>query len=157
PDEPKLLEPGAVEPDDLAEIMFTSGTTGDPKGVMLTHHNILSNVRGVEHVFPCDPSFRLLSLLPLSHMLEQSVGMLAPLAGGARIVYPTSRQPSILFRTIAENRVTMIILVPQALQLFLNAIEREARRQNREAVLERLRAVAAHMPWSVRRLLFRSV
>ena len=53
----------AVEPDDLAEIMFTSGTTGEPKGVMLTHRNIASNAQAATRAFPGGPSDRLLSLL----------------------------------------------------------------------------------------------
>ena len=144
-------------PDDLAEIVFTSGTTGDPKGVMLTHGNISSNVQGTREVLTIAQDFRLLSLLPLSHMFEQTVGMLAPLSGGARIVYPVSRQPSAIFRTLAENGITMICLVPQALDLFMNAIEREARRTGREEALSRLFAIAEHLPRPLRRLLFRSV
>lgn len=157
PEETELLEDVGVEPDGVAEIMFTSGTTGDPKGVMLSHRNILSNVRGTNQVIAIKPTFRLLSLLPLSHVLEQVGGMLAPLSGGARIVYPSSRQPSILFRTMAENRITMLVLVPQALQLFLNGIEREAKRQNKEKALGRLFAIAERVPFPLRRLLFRSV
>ena len=57
-----------IQPDDLAEIMFTSGTTGDPKGVMLTHRNLTANIAGVSRYISCDPSSRLLSILPLSHM-----------------------------------------------------------------------------------------
>ena len=79
------------------------------------------------------------SLLPLSHMLEQTAACSRPWRAALGIVYPVSRQSSVLFRATAENRVTMIVLAPQALQLFLNAIEREARRQNREALFERLR------------------
>jgi long-chain acyl-CoA synthetase len=156
PDEPASIET-SVSPSDLAEIVFTSGTTGDPKGVMLTHGNITANVQGTRAVLPIEERFRLLSLLPLSHMFEQTVGMLAPLSGGARIVYPVSRQPSAIFRTLAENRITMICLVPQALDLFLNAIEREARRTGKEAALGRLFAVAEHLPMPLRRLLFRSI
>ena len=156
PDEPAPIET-SVSPSDLAEIVFTSGTTGDPKGVMLTHGNITANVQGTRTVLPIEERFRLLSLLPLSHMFEQTVGMLAPLSGGARIVYPVSRQPSAIFRTLAENRITMICLVPQALDLFLNAIEREARRTGKEAALARLFAVAEHLPVPLRRILFRSV
>jgi len=147
----------AVGPDDLAEIVFTSGTTGDPKGVMLSHRNIVSNVRSANEVLPIKPGFRLLSLLPLSHMFEQSVGLLAALSGGARVVYPVSRQPSVLFRTMAENRITMLCLVPQALRLFWNAIEREARRQGREATFARLLPLAEWLPMKLRRVLFRSV
>jgi long-chain acyl-CoA synthetase len=157
PAESAPLPDAGVRGEDVAEIMFTSGTTGDPKGVVLTHSNILSNVAGTGQVLDIKPSFRLLSLLPLSHMLEQTVGLLAPLSGGCRVVYPVSRQPNVLFRTINEHQITMLVLVPQALQLFLNAIEREARRQGREKLLDRLFALAEHVPMPVRRLLFRSV
>ncbi len=157
PREAELVEPVEVGPDDIAEIVFTSGTTGDPKGVILTHRNILSDVRGANAVFPSSPSFRLVSLLPLSHMFEQTVGLLAPLSGGARIIYPSSRQSTVLFRTIAEHRANMIVTVPQALQLLLQAIRREARRQHRERELDRLQAIARHAPCFVRRMLFRSV
>jgi long-chain acyl-CoA synthetase len=157
PTDPAPAPDAGVRGDDVAEIMFTSGTTGDPKGAVLTHANILSNVRGTGQVLEIKPSFRLLSLLPLSHMLEQTVGMLAPLSGGCRVVYPVSRQPNVLFRTINENAITMLVLVPQALQLFMNAIEREARRQGREKLLERLFALAARVPMPLRRRLFRSV
>ena len=147
----------SVEADDLAEIVFTSGTTGDPKGVMLSHGNIVANVRSANDVLPIKQNFRLLSLLPLSHMFEQSVGLLAALSGGARVVYPVSRQPSVLFRTMAENQITMLCLVPQALQLFWNAIEREARREGREATLTRLLRLAERLPMNLRRVLFRSI
>ncbi|MBM2809537.1 MAG: AMP-binding protein [Chloroflexi bacterium] len=157
PNEAELLERVEVEPDEIAEIMFTSGTTGDPKGVMLTHRNVLFNVLGAHDVLTIRPDFRLLSLLPLSHMLEQSLGLFTPLSGGASIAYPISRQPSVLFRTIAENRVSMLVVVPQALQLFVNAIEREARRQGREAQIQRLFGFAERLPMPLRRLAFRSV
>jgi long-chain acyl-CoA synthetase len=149
--------PVAVAPDDLAEIIFTSGTTGDPKGVMLSHRNIVSNVRGADQVLAVSDRFRFLSLLPLSHMFEQNTGLLAPLAGGARIVYPVSRQPSILFRTLAEHRITTLVVVPQVLQILLNGIEREAERKGRTQQLARAFAMAGHLPPALRRVLFRSV
>ena len=123
--------PATVEPGDLAEIMFTSGTTGDPKGVMLTHRNIASNARAVNRIFQISTSDRFLSLLPLSHMFEQCGGLLVPLLFGARIVYPVSRQPSMLFKALQENRITFLLLVPQALQVFMNGIEREVERQGK--------------------------
>lgn len=155
--ESDLPEGPRVGPEDLAEIVFTSGTTGDPKGVMLTHRNILSNVASVARVFPILPSFRLLSLLPLSHMLEQTVGLLAPLSGGCRIIYPTSRQPSVLFRAMMENAVTTLVAVPQALELLTNAIEAEIRRGNQEVRFQRMLAFAERLPVGARRVLFRAV
>src|SRR6185369_1292814 len=92
-----------------------------------------------------------------SHMLEQTVGLLAPLSGGAQVIYPVSRQPSTLFRAIAENQVTTLVLVPQALQLFTNALEREVLRQGKEASFRRALAMAARLPRVLRRRLFSSV
>jgi long-chain acyl-CoA synthetase len=60
-----------IKPDDLATLIYTSGTTGFPKGVMLTHKNILSNVMGVKHIFPVDESCKGLSYLPLCHVYER--------------------------------------------------------------------------------------
>ena len=152
-------EPPRVEvaADDIAEIMFTSGTTGAPKGVILTHGNIISNVvAGCREVMP-QPHWRLLSLLPLSHMLEQTVGLLAVLFGGGRIVYPVSRQPSILVRTMQENGITSIVLVPQALELFMNAIERQAELTGKKEQLAKILRIAPRLPVWARRKLFGQV
>ena len=83
-----------LDGDDLAEIVFTSGTTGDPKGAMLTHRNILSNADAARQIFPIGPKQRLLSFIPLSHMFEQLAGFWTLLLTGASVVYPTSRQPA---------------------------------------------------------------
>jgi long-chain acyl-CoA synthetase len=142
---------------DLAEIMFTSGTTGAPKGVMLTHGNIESNVLAVGQVLPSDPQYRLLSILPLSHMFEQTVGLLLPLQGGASILYASSRRPSVLLRELAEGGITTMLLVPQVLHLLLSAIEAEVRKQGKTATWQLLQRIAAPLPMAGRRLLFRQV
>ena len=146
--------PVEVEPDDLVEIMFTSGTTGDPKGVMLTHRNLTANIHGVSQYINCDPSSRLLSILPLSHMYEQMGGLLLPLHFGASITYPSSRQPTVLARTMRERQVTTMLLVPQALELLMNGIEREVRRQGKERLWLKLLKVAEKTPFPLRRRLF---
>lgn len=143
--------------EDIAEIMFTSGTTGEPKGVILTHSNIISNVLAATKMVPLEPNSRVLSLLPLSHMLEQTAGLLGPLRCGATVVYPSSRQPLVVLRTLKEQRITNIILVPQILQLLWNAIEREVKKQRKERVWQRLLRIASHMPIALRRFIFRSV
>ena len=109
--------------------MFTSGTTGDPKGVMVTHRNLTANIEGVTQYISCKPSSRLLSILPLSHMYEQMGGLFIALHSGASITYPTSRQPTVLSRTMRERRTTIMLLVPQGLELLMNGIEREVARQ----------------------------
>ncbi|MBI4311545.1 MAG: AMP-binding protein [Chloroflexi bacterium] len=143
--------------DDLAEIMFTSGTTGDPKGVMISHWNLISNLQATSQYIPGKASYRLLSILPLSHMFEQMGCLLMALQCGANITYPTSRQPSVLFRTMRERRITTILLVPLALDLFMKGIEREVKRQGKEKLWNTLMKVAARTPFPLRRILFKRV
>ena len=143
--------------EDLVEVMFTSGTTGDPKGVMLSHINLLANLEGASRYVPGSPSDRLLSILPLSHMFEQTGGLLMPLRCGANITYPTSRQPTVLLKTMRERKVTLLLLVPQALDLFMKGIEREVARQGREVAWRSSLKIARLLPLEARRLLFRRV
>ena len=152
----ELPEPEQVEiqPDDLAEVMFTSGTTGDPKGVMLTHRNLAANIEGITQYITCNTSSRLLSILPLSHMYEQMGGLLTVLHFGASVTYPTSRQPTVLARTMRERQITTMLLVPQGLELLMNGIEREVRRQGKGALWDKLLKIAERTPYPLRRRLF---
>ena len=149
--------PVELRPDDLAEVMFTSGTTGNPKGVMLTHKNLMANLESVRQHIPGEPSYRLVSILPLSHMFEQVGGLLIPLSAGANVTYPASLKPVTLLKTLAERRATLLLVVPQALDLLLKGVEREVSRQGRERVWRLLLNAARFAPYPVRRLLFRSV
>lgn len=142
---------------DMAEIIFTSGTTGDPKGVVLTHQNIVSNVRAGLASIAIARDTRMLSLLPLSHMFEQVGGCFVPLHVGAAVCYPASRQPAALSRTMQEWKPTFIMGVPQVLTLLMGGIEREATARGKLGLLNRLRKIAAPLPPMVRRKLFRSV
>lgn len=150
-------EPVPIQRDDLTEIMFTSGTTGDPKGVMLTHRNLTANIEGITQYVSVDHSHRLLSLLPLSHMYEQMGGLFITLHSGASVTYPTSRQPTVLSRTMRERKITTMLLVPQALELLMNGIEREVMRQGRDRLWKALLKAAERTPFSLRRHLFRTV
>ena len=149
--------PTPIEASDLAEIIFTSGTTGDPKGVMLTHGNITANVQAGVAVISIGRDTRMLSLLPLSHMFEQIGGCFAAIHVGAAVCYPSSRQPAALSRTMQEWKPTFIMGVPQVLTLLMNGIEREAAAQGRLGLLQRLRKVATPLPEGLRRKLFRTV
>lgn len=106
----------AAKPDDLVEIVYTSGTTGKPKGVMLTHENILTNVASIQKHIKLSKNDAVLSLLPLSHMLEQTSGLLVPLASGMTIVYTHALTPTSIFRALKRQHVTIMIVVPRILQ-----------------------------------------
>ena len=142
---------------DVAEIMFTSGTTGDPKGVMLSHSNLMANLKAVNQFIPGRPSSRLISVLPLSHMFEQMGGLFAVLSCGGNVTYPTSRQPTVLLQTMRERKVTTIVLVPQALGMLMTGIEREVRRQGKERFWSLLSNIARRIPFRLRRRLFPQV
>jgi long-chain acyl-CoA synthetase len=146
-----------LEPNDLAEIVFTSGTTGDPKGAMLTHRNVLSNAQAARQIFPIGPKQRLLSFIPLSHMFEQLAGFWTLLLTGASVVYPTSRQPAVIRRTFKERRVSMILITPAAVRSILLGIERQAEAQGKAELFAKLRRVAKRLPMGLRRILFSSV
>ena len=143
-------------PDDTFQLVFTSGTTGNPKGVMLTHGSVMAGVASFHRIInPME--HRLVSLLPLSHSLEQAVSLFYAMDVGADILYVRSRNPRVIFDSLREHRVTTMLLVPQLLDLFWSAVEREVARQGREVAFNRLRVVARRLPYSARRLMFRSV
>jgi long-chain acyl-CoA synthetase len=151
------LEKAALTGDDLAEVVFTSGTTGDPKGAMLTHRNILSNAVAATQIFPIGPRQRLLSFLPLSHMFEQLAGFFAVLLSGASVIYPTSRQPAVVRRTFKERTVSMVLITPAVVKSLMLAIERSAEAQGKKELFQKLRRVARRLPMAVRRIVFFSV
>ena len=142
--------------DEVFELIFTSGTTGTPKGVMLTHDNVAASLESFHHIIP-PMEHRLVSVLPLSHLLEQAVGLYYALDVGASILYVRSRNPRVVFDSLREHRVTSMVVVPQVLDLFWSAVEREIDKRGRRATVDRLRGIARHLPFAVRRVLFRAV
>ncbi len=97
--------------DDLASLIYTSGTTGNPKGVMLTHGNILADVAAGLGGVPVFESDTFLSFLPVSHAFERTVGHFLPIACGARIAY--AEDITTLLRDIPEVQPTVMISVPR--------------------------------------------
>jgi len=141
---------------DVFELVFTSGTTGTPKGVMLSHDTVMASIESFHRIIP-PMEHRIVSLLPLSHLLEQAVGLFYALSVGADILYVRSRNPRVIFDALRDHRVTSMVVVPQVLDLFWNAIEREVAKRGREISFTRLRAIARHLPMGLRRRLFGSV
>jgi long-chain acyl-CoA synthetase len=143
-------------PDEIFQLVFTSGTTGTPKGVMLAHDNILASIESFHAVMP-HLEHRIVSLLPLSHLLEQAVGLFYALSVGADVLYVRSRNPRVIFDALRDHRVTSMVVVPQVLDLFWSAVTREVEKRGRTAVFDRLRGVARHLPMGLRRAMFGSV
>lgn len=102
-----------IDPDDVAAIIYTSGTTSSPKGVMLTHRNLCSQLNMVYQLQTIEPKDVMLSVLPLSHTYECTLGMLLPFMCGASVVYidklPTANVLMPIFKVV---RPTMMLTVP---------------------------------------------
>ncbi|HEX4798233.1 MAG TPA: AMP-dependent synthetase/ligase [Burkholderiales bacterium] len=109
------LEDGA-----LATICYTSGTAGRPKGVMLTHGNILANVGACERLRIARPGDAFLSFLPVSHMFERTGGYYLPLAIGAKVAY--ARSVSKLAEDLASERPTIVFAVPRVFERFASRV-----------------------------------
>ena len=113
-------EAAAVSPDALATIVYTSGTTGDPKGVMLTHRNIVSNVIATQGWIALDPTDRLLSFLPLSHVFERVV-LFRCLYDGVSVYFAETMTS--VARDLQRVRPTAMTGVPRAWEKFHGAIQ----------------------------------
>ncbi|QKT04064.1 AMP-binding protein [Ectothiorhodospiraceae bacterium 2226] len=120
----------AVAPDAPAALFYTSGTTGAPKGVPLTHANLMSNLRALLAQNLAYPSDRLLSPLPLHHVYPFAIGLLAPLALGAAMVLPYSLTGPQILRALQAGRVSVIVGVPRLYQALFDAIEGRLRAAN---------------------------
>src|SRR5580765_1627040 len=105
-----------LEDDALATICYTSGTAGRPKGVMLTHGNILANVGGCERLGIARGDDLFLSLLPVSHMFERTGGYYLPLLLGAKVAY--ARSVSQIVEDLASERPTVMFAVPRVFEKF---------------------------------------
>lgn len=114
----------SVSEDDIASIIYTSGTTGRSKGVMLTHRNIVFNAMKGRVIQPINNSDRFLSVLPLSHTYENTLGLILPMLAGACVYYlrkPPS--PAVLLPALAEIRPTMMLTVPLIIEkIYFNKI-----------------------------------
>ncbi len=114
-----------VAEDDLAAIIYTSGTTGSSKGVMLTHKNLVFDASAGQHVVDIFPEDRFLSILPLAHTYECTVGMLIPILNGASIHYITKPPtPSVLIKAMGKVKPTFMLSVPLVIEkIYKNKVQ----------------------------------
>ncbi len=145
---------GGEGTDDLAAIFFTSGTTGSPKGCMITHRNLCFEVEALQRCIPLDPTCRLASILPLSHLFELTCGLLYPLAMGAAIHYIPSRRGPDILRVLREQRITHMIAVPQLLAMMGRALDEQLRARFPAPVYDGLNRLADYLSIERRRKLF---
>ncbi|MEN2997534.1 MAG: AMP-binding protein [Brevinematia bacterium] len=111
-----------ISPDDLFEIVYTSGTTGLSKGVMLTHRNIMFEVSVMPPLAKLSPNDRLLSILPLNHTYESTAGLYTALYGGCSIVYSPSLSPKVVLSLISRQKINKMLVVPLFLEKITDGI-----------------------------------
>jgi long-chain acyl-CoA synthetase len=128
----------------IAEILYTSGTTAEPRGVVLTHGNFLANLepleRGIDAYRKYERWFhplRFVTLVPLSHVFGQFMALFVPPLLGAAVVFEPSTNPGEIVRTIKRERATALIAVPRMLDLLHAGIEREFEGQGKSEWLNR--------------------
>ena len=116
----------------IAEILYTSGTTGEPRGVVLTHGNFLANLEPLERGIGPYRKYerwlhplRFVSLVPLSHVFGQFMTLFVPPLLGATVAFESSANPSETIRTIKKERATALIAVPRMLDALRTGIERD--------------------------------
>jgi acyl-[acyl-carrier-protein]-phospholipid O-acyltransferase/long-chain-fatty-acid--[acyl-carrier-protein] ligase len=106
--------------DDLATVIFSSGSTGDPKGVMLTHHNITANIRQVTQVFMLGGDDKVLGILPFFHSFGFTVGLWLPVVHGIGVVFhPNPLDATSISELVDKYRVTFLIATPTFLQAYM--------------------------------------
>jgi len=126
---PAKFNPVASKSDDLAALIYTSGTTADPKGVMLTHSNFLGEVEAVFNWVDIGPSDALLGVLPMFHVLAQMANLLLPLVKGSRVVYLETLNTTELLRALSERNITAFAVVPQFFYLIHERIFQEIKKR----------------------------
>jgi long-chain acyl-CoA synthetase len=119
------FRPAPASVEDLASLLYTSGTTADPKGVMLTHANFLGEVEAVFNWVDLGPTDALLGVLPMFHVLAQMANLLLPLVKGSRVVYLETLNTTELLRALRERNITAFAVVPQFFYLIHERIFQE--------------------------------
>ena len=126
---PGTFHPAPAAADEVASLLYTSGTTADPKGVMLTHANFLGEVEAVFNWVDIGPSDALLGVLPMFHVLAQMANLLLPLVKGARVVYLETLNTTELLRALRERNITAFAVVPQFFYLIHDRIFQEVEKR----------------------------
>lgn len=146
-----------MDEDDTAAILFTSGTTGEPKGTVISYRNVSSSIRNARRAFPLPPKVRVLSILPLSHALEMFGGMITAYSFGCHIHYIERINSITIVQALKRYRIQAMAVVPQMLRVILQNIERKVEEEKETKKFEEAQRIAPGLPFFLRKLLFRKV
>ena len=129
---PAHLAPEKLSPSDPLEIVFTSGTTAEPKGVVISHGNVLGNVAPLEQQIATYSKYerfvhplRFLNLLPLSHVFGQFLGIYLPSLLRGTVFFQESLKPGDVFHAIRRERISVLVAVPRMMQSLKEKVERD--------------------------------
>jgi long-chain acyl-CoA synthetase len=123
------VEKPKVMPDDVASLLYTSGTTGEPKGVCLTHKNLLFNARAVIQSGVASTEDRLLAILPLHHTYPFVITGLVPLLLGAHVTFLPTLKGSVLLQCLRDEQITILVGVPQVFSMVRRGIVENLQRR----------------------------
>ncbi|HEX6467140.1 MAG TPA: AMP-binding protein, partial [Terriglobales bacterium] len=156
--------PAPVGRDDIAEIIFTSGTTADPRGVVLTHGNILANLTPLESEIAKYIKYerifhpiRFLNLLPLSHVFGQFLGLFIPQLLGGTVFFQETLNPSEIVETVKKERISVVVTVPRVIESLKDKIERDFGAAGKEQWFKQQLGAADNEPFPKRWWRFRKI
>ncbi len=153
-----------VSREDIAEIIFTSGTTADPRGVVVSHGNILANLTPMESEIAKYIKYerifhpiRFLNLLPLSHVFGQFLGLFIPQLLGGTVFFQETLNPSEIIEMVKKERISVVVTVPRVIESLKNKIERDFAASGEEPWFRKQFAAAAEEHFAKRWWRFRKV
>lgn len=160
----EIIDSEEISQDDLAEIVFTSGTTSEPKGVMLTHGNILSNLlpidTGLERrkkLVKLLTPFRFLCTIPFTHMFGQVTGIFLPLLLGSTLYFAKETGPAYLIRAIHRDRIIALVTVPRIMKLLADHIKVELKNRGKWASFENKWDRLVKIPYQLRIIFYLNI
>jgi len=158
------ISTAALDASDVLQIVFTSGTTAEPKGVVITHGNVLANIAPLEREMQRYLKYerfvhplRFLNLLPLSHVFGQFLGMFLPPLLGGTVIFQQELKPSEVIRTIHRERVSVMVSVPRVLQSLKEKVERDLEDSRKMAAFKKRFSDAKEKHFLHRWWIFRSI